>query len=133
MKVNPTGPPMTGGTEPVEPSEVKQLQEAARGDTFAAQLAQLEAQMSAGQTPSATGVTRFALTQIAMSADLSTSEGAASAVRESARFMIRSRLGRKLEGTEQGRHLVEGMSAYVASDPLLKEKLLNILHRVKTA
>ncbi|HWS52569.1 MAG TPA: hypothetical protein VN228_00470, partial [Pyrinomonadaceae bacterium] len=72
------------------------------------------------------------LEQIAQGADLQTSEGAATAVRESARLMIRSRLHEKFRQSEQGASLVEKMSEFVASDPLLNSKLLGILQRLKT-
>ena len=57
--------------------------------------------------------------------------GAAAAVRESARFMVRSRLGEKFRDTEQASTLVERLSEFVASDPLLHSKLLGILQKVK--
>jgi hypothetical protein len=45
--------------------------------------------------------------------------------------MIRSRLSKQFRETEEGERVIEGLSEYVASDPLLKSKLLTILHKVK--
>ena len=128
MKVNRTGSPLSSGAESVEPLEARELQNALKTERFNAALAQLEAQ-AAGGAPSPV---RAALAQIADASNLSSSEGAAAAVRESARFMVRARLKEKFRETEQGSTLVERLSEFVAADPLLRSKLLDILHKVKT-
>ena len=132
MKVNRPGSPLSSGAESVEPAEAQELQNALKTERFNAALAQLEAQAAGGASETSTP-TRAALAQIADSANLSSSEGAAAAVRESARFMVRSRLKEKFRDTEQGSTLVERLSEFVASDPLLHSKLLGILQKVKTA
>jgi hypothetical protein len=132
MKVNRPGSPLSSGAEQVESLDPQELQKAVKGERFAAALSQLEAQAAAGgegaQSPA-----RSALARIAQQSNLSTGEGAAEAVRESARFMIRSRLHEKFRQSEQGAGLVEKLSDMVASDPLLHTKLLNILQRLKAA
>jgi hypothetical protein len=130
MKVNRPGSPLSSGAEPIEQLDAQELQKALKGERFNAALAQLEAQ-AAGGTAETSTPTRAALAQIADSANLSSSEGAATAVRESARFMVRSRLNEKFRDTEQGSTLVERLSEFVASDPLLHSKLLGILQKVK--
>jgi hypothetical protein len=132
MKVNRPGSPLSSGAEPLEQLDPKELQAQLKSERFSAALAQLEAQ-AAGGTGSAATPTRAALAQIADSANLSSSEGAAAAVRESARFMVRSRLSEKFRDSEQGSSLVERLSEFAASDPLLHSKLLGILQKVKTA
>ena len=131
MKVNRPGSPLSSGAEPVEQLDAKELQQALKSERFNAALAQLEAQAAGGTAESASPA-RAALAQIADTANLSSSEGAAAAVRESARFMVRSRLNEKFRDTEQGSTLVERLSEFVASDPLLHSKLLGILQKVKT-
>ncbi len=131
MKVNRPGSPLSSGAEPVEPLDAKELQQALKSERFNAALAQLEAQ-AAGEASEASSPARAALAQIADTANLSSSEGAAAAVRESARFMVRSRLGERFRDTEQASTLVERLSEFVASDPLLHSKLLGILQKVKT-
>jgi hypothetical protein len=133
MKVKGPGSPLSSGAEPLEPLDPKELQKALKGERFSAALSQLEAQASAGHTEGAGNPTRAALEKIARDANLSTGEGATSAVRESARFMIRTRLHEKFLQSDEGDNLVEGLSEFVTSDPLLKAKLLGILQRLKTA
>jgi hypothetical protein len=130
MKVK-GGSPLSSGAEPLEPLDARELRKAVEGDRFAAALSQLEGQ-GAEQTGGAKSATRAALAEIANSSNLSSSEGAATAVRESARYMIRSRLGEKYRDTEQGQRVIKDLSAYVASDPLLKSKLLSILKQIRT-
>ena len=137
MKVNRTGSPLSSGAEPVDAAEAQELQKAVKSEKFAAALSQLEAQATAGAggsaSSAASSATRAMLEEIATGADLATSEGAAMAVRESAKFMIRSRLSKKFSESEQADNLIENLSEYVASDPLLKMKLLTILQRLKAA
>lgn len=135
MKVNRPGDPLTGSTEPLDPRD---LQNVVKGERFEAVLSELEGQASttAGNTvdnAQAMSSTRAALTSIAKEADLANASQALSAVRESARFMISSRLSEQYRATEEGERLIEGLSEYVASDPLLKSKILSILQKVKTA
>jgi hypothetical protein len=126
---------LSSGAEPLEPLDPKELQEAVRGERFAAALSNLEAQTAggAGATGGADNPVRAALEQIANTSNLSNNEAAATAVRESARHMIRSRLHEKFRQTEQAEKLVERMSEYVAADPLLNTKLLAILQKLKAA
>jgi gamma-glutamyl:cysteine ligase YbdK (ATP-grasp superfamily) len=133
MKVNRPGDPLTGSTDPLDPRD---LQNVVKGERFEAVLSELEAQ--AGTTASNTvdnskamSATRAALARIAKEADLANASQALSAVRESARFMIGSRLSDQYRATEEGERVIEGLSEYVASDPLLKSKILSILQKVK--
>jgi hypothetical protein len=132
MKVNRPGSPLSSGAEPLEQLDAQELQRAVKSERFNAALAHLEAQ-AAGGAGGASSPTRSALEQIANAANLTSSEGAATAVRESARFMVRSRLHEKFRDTEQASTLVERLSEFVAADPLLHAKLLGILQKVKTA
>ena len=135
MKVNRPGDPLAGSTEPLDPRD---LQNVVKGERFEAVLSELEGQAAttSGNTvdnAQAMSSTRAALTSIAKEADLANASQALSAVRESARFMISSRLSEQYRATEEGERLIEGLSEYVASDPLLKSKILSILQKVKTA
>ncbi|HVF42705.1 MAG TPA: hypothetical protein VM936_06830 [Pyrinomonadaceae bacterium] len=132
MKVNRTGSPLSSGAEPVDAPDAQELQRALEGERFSAVLSQLEAGGAEGQGGAASAA-RSALSRIARESNLSTGEGAADAVRESARFMIRSRLHEKFRQSEQGDGLVEKLCEFVASDPLLHSKLLGILQRLKAA
>lgn len=132
MKVNRPGSPLSSGAEPLDPLDPQELRSAVKSERFAAALSQLDAQAARGGQ-GAQNPTRAALEKIAQQANLSSGEGAATAVRESARFMLRSRLHEKFRQSEQGESLVEKLSEYVTSDPLLNAKLLGILQRLKAA
>ena len=135
MKVNRPGEPLTGSTEPLEPRDLQNL---VKGERFEAVLSELEGQAGAGQAntvdnSAAVSATRVALAEIANTADLANAGQTLSAVRESARYMIRSRLSGQYRKTEEGERLIEGLSEYVASDPLLRSKIVSILQKVKPA
>src|SRR5918999_3954495 len=125
MKINRPGYPLTGSTDPLDPRD---LQNVVKGERFEAVLSELEGQAgtTAGNSVDnyqAMSATRAALTRIAKEADLANAGQALSAVRESARFMISSRLSEQYRTTEEGERVIEGLSEYVASDPLLKSKI----------
>lgn len=131
MKVKGPVSPLSSGAEPLEPLDLRKAVESGK---FADALAQLEAQAGTSNAPpssSSVNATRGALAEIAASSNLTTSEGAASAVRESARYIIRSRLSDRHRDSEQGQRLTADLSDYVADDPLLKNKLLSILQRIQ--
>lgn len=77
------------------------------------------------------GGTRQALEQIARQANLTNPEAAREALRQSAEFMIRARLGTRYQNLEESERLVAELSEFVAADPLLKAKLLTILTKIK--
>lgn len=140
MKVNRPGSPLGGGTEPLEPLDPRDLQRAVKGERFAAVLNDLEAQAGAGgagdvggsgAATNAGSATRSALEEIAKSTNLISPEEVAGAVRRSAALMVRSRLKNEFLESDEGSRLVEEMSEYVASDPLLRGKLLAILQKIK--
>lgn len=132
MKVKGPSSPLSSGAEALEPLSARDLQKSGIGEQFAASLAQLESQSGAGAPDGAASATREALAEIANGADFSSSEGVATAVRESARYMIRSRLHEKFRDTEQGTRMVSELGEYAASDPLIKAKLLAILQRIQS-
>lgn len=140
MRVKRPGSPISGAESSDAPTS-KEIQKAIKGAQFADALAQLEAGMTAGAQGTSGGAnasgaqagTRAALAEIAAAANLSTNEGVASAVRESARFIVRGRLGESRRDTEVGERLTEELSEYVAGDPLLKSKIFRILQHIKAA
>lgn len=108
----------------------------ATNDKFAALISHLGEQINAGASPAAgktwLGTTRAALAQIASSYNLSSAEEATAAVRRSARLLITTRLEKNLLGKPQTEEMIENLSEHVASDPLMKGKLLKILERVNS-
>lgn len=129
MKIKAPGSPLSSGAESLEPLDPRELRGALKSDRFSAALNQMEAQATgANQSQSAT---RAALGQIADSSDLSTEEGASAAVKASARYMVSSRLSERHRNSTEGEQVIEEISEYVASDPLLRGKCLSLLNRVK--
>ena len=134
MKINRTGNPLTDATDPLDPRDLQNL---VKGERFEAVLSELEGQAGPGvantvDNSAAMSSTRAALARIASGADLANAGQSLSAIRESARYMIRSRLSKQFRKTEEGERVIEGLSEYVASDPLLKSKILSILQKVKS-
>jgi hypothetical protein len=135
MKINRTGNPLTEAAEPLDPRDLQNL---VKGERFEAVLSELEGQAGATtantvDNAAAMSSTRAALAQIANGADLANAGQSLSAVRQSARYMISSRLNKQYRKTEEGERIIEGLSEYVSSDPLLKSKILAILQKVKSA
>ena len=131
-KVKGPSSPLSSGAEALEPLSAHDLQKSGIGGQFAASLAQLETQGQSEEAAGATAATRSALAEIASRADFGSSEGVATAVRESARYMIRSRLHENFRDTEQGTRMVSELGDYVSTDPLIKAKLLAILQRIQS-
>jgi hypothetical protein len=135
MKINRPGDALSGSTEPIDPRDLQNL---VKGERFEAVLSELEGQASASvpntvDNSAAMSDTRAALARIASGADLANAGQSLAAVRDSARYMISSRLSKQYRKTEEGERVIEGLSEYVASDPLLKSKILSILQKVKPA
>jgi hypothetical protein len=135
MKINRPGDPLTGSTEPLDPRDLQNL---VKGERFEAVLSELEGQGGASLANTvdnsvAMSATRAALARIASGVDLTNAGQSLSAIRESARYMIGSRLSKQYRQTDEGERVIEGLSEYVASDPLLKSKILSILQKVKPA
>jgi hypothetical protein len=132
MSVKGPRSPLSSGAESLEPLSPQDLQRAVKSDKFEAALAQLANQIEqGGQAEAAANPARSALGQIAGSADLNTPEGAFAAVRESARFLVKSRLQEKYKDTEQGEKASDELSEYVAQDPFLHRRVLGILQKLK--
>lgn len=134
MSVKKTGSPFTSGAEPLEPLGRKDLKRTDKAEgSFESALADLEGHIEqAGQTSHSGSAERSALGSIASGAQLDTPEGAFGAVKESAGFLVKSRLQEKFVESEQGKKLTEDMSDFIARDPFMHKKLLGILQRLKS-
>jgi hypothetical protein len=134
MSVKKTSSPLSSGSEALEPLSPKD--ELRRGGkiekNFEAALAEVAGQIDqTGGSGETSGAARGALSQIASGSDLDTPEGAMQAVRESARFLVNSRLNEELRDSSQGKKMIDDLSEYIAKDPFMHRKILNILHRLK--
>ena len=134
MSVKGPRSPLSSGAESLEPLSPQDLQRAVKSEKFEAALAQLANQIEQdGQTGETANPTRTALGQIANNADLTTGEGASAAVRESARFMVKSRLQENFKDTEQGEKVSDELGEYITQDPFLNRRVLGILQKLKSA
>ncbi len=134
MAIKKTGSPLTGGAEPLDPLGGKdEIQRGGRVDkNFEAALAEVAGQIEqVAGTGTADSPTRSAFYKIASNANLDSPEGAMSAVRESARFLVSSRLKDEMRDSEQGKKISEDLSRYISSDPFMHRKILGILQRLK--
>lgn len=122
MKVNKSKSPFVSGTD--SPDE-KDIAKAVKGEKFAAALSALESPTAAAETANPT---RAALYEIAAQYDLSNEQNRESALRESAEFLVKSRLSEEYKKSEK---VVKDLSKYVAEDPFLKSKLFSVLQKLR--
>ncbi|MGI8788218.1 MAG: hypothetical protein ACR2HG_10705 [Pyrinomonadaceae bacterium] len=123
MKVNKPKSPFVSGTD--TPDE-KDIAKAVKGEKFAETLSALE---SATAGTAASNAARASLAEIAAQYDLSNEENRQSALRESAEFLVKSRLGKEYKKSEK---IIKDLSRYVADDPFLKARLLSVLQKLST-
>ncbi|NNE65823.1 MAG: hypothetical protein HKN33_04590 [Pyrinomonadaceae bacterium] len=135
MSVKKTGSPFTSGAEPLEPLGSKESKRTDKAEgSFESALADLEGQMEqVGRTSDSGSTERSALGSIASDAQLDTPEGAFGAVKESAGFLVKSRLTEEFLESEQGKKVADDISEFIARDPFMHKKLLGILQRLKEA
>ena len=133
MSVKRPGSPLSSGAESLEPLESKDLQKSVRTGQFASQLDALETAAAGGGdgTNRAESASMQGLRQIAANADLSTPGQALAAIRESAQFLINSRINEKFREQKKVSDMVDELSDFVAEDPFLGTKLKKILERLK--
>ena len=134
MAIKKTSSPLSSGAESLDPLGGKdELQRGGKVDkNFEAALAEVAGQIDqAAGSEKSDSPTRSAFQQIASNANLDSPEGAMSAVRESARFLVSSRLKDDLRDSEQGKKISDDLSSYISKDPFMHRKILGILQRLK--
>ncbi len=133
MSVKRPSSPLSSGAESLETLDSKDLQKSVRTGQFASQLDALEtaAVSGGGEAGGPESSAMQGLRQIAENADLSTPGQALAAIRESAQFLINSRINEKFREQEKVSDMVDELSEFVAEDPFLGTKLKKILERLK--
>ncbi len=126
MKVNKPKSPYVGGAD--TPDE-KDIAKAVKGEKFADALAALETGDVGGSAE--LNATRATLAQIASQSDLSSDEGISSALRQSAEFFVKERLGESFKDSEQSANTVADLSNFVSDDPFFKTKVLSVLQKLR--
>lgn len=134
MSVKKTSSPLSSGTESID--QLANNEEIKRGGkvdkNFEAALAEVAGQLDqAGAAEQSNSPTRSAFQEIASNANLDSPEGAFSAVKESAHFLVSTRLKEDLRDSDQGKKISEDLSNYISKDPFMHRKILNILQRLK--
>lgn len=133
MSVKKTSSPFSSGAESIEPLSPKDLNKTKKAEgSFEKALSEVEGQIEqAGQTAQSGSAEKTALSNIASNAQLDTPEGAFGAVKESAGFLVKSRLAEQFGDSEQGEKLTDDLSEYIARDPFMHRKILGILQKLK--
>lgn len=134
MSIKKTSSPLSSGAESLDPLGGKDdVQRGGKVDkSFEAALAEVSGQIEQAAAGEQTeSPTRSAFQQIAANANLDSPEGALSAVRESAQFLVSTRLKGDLKDSEQGKKISEDLSNYISKDPFMHRKILGILQRLK--
>ncbi len=134
MSIKKTSSPLSSGAEALEPLVANEkLRDSGKIDkSFEATLTAVAGEIEqAGDSAQTDSPTRSAFQQIAAGANLDSSEGALSAVRESAHFLVKSKLKDNLRDSAQGRKISDQLSDYIAKDPFLHRKILSVLQRLK--
>lgn len=133
MSVKKTSSPFSSGAESIEPTGYKDVKKTGKSEaSFEAALSDIEGQLEqTGQAGRSASPERSALSSIASNAQLDTPEGAFGAVKESADFLVKSRLDEQFGESEQGKKITQDLSDYIARDPFMHRKLLGILQRLK--
>lgn len=134
MAIKKTSSPLSSGAESLDQIGGKnELQRGGKVEkNFEAALAELAGEIEqTSANERAANPTRAAFQQIAAGANLDSSENAMQAVRESAEFLVSSRLGEEIRNSEQGKKIIEDLSNYISKDPMMYRKILSILQRLK--
>lgn len=134
MSIKKTSSPLSSGAESLEQlgaseklpgsGKIDKIFEA----TLAAVTGEIEQAADASPTESPT---HNALAQIAAGANLNSAESALAAVRESAHFLVKSRLKENLRESPQGKKISDELGNYIVRDPFLQRKILSVLQRLK--
>lgn len=132
MAIKKTSSPLSSGAESLDPLGGKEAIQSGKVDkSFESALAELSGQVEqsgAGETESAA---KSAFKQIAADANLDSADGALTAVRESARYLVNTRLKEEMRDSEEGKKISDDISGYISKDPFLHKKILGILQRLK--
>ena len=133
MSVKKTGSKNLGGAEPLKPTGRKDLERAEKAEgNFKSAMAELGGHIEQmGHVSDSGSVERSTLGNIASNAHLESADGAFGAVKESAGFLVQSRLNKDILETEEGKKLTEDISDFIARDPYLHNKILGVLQRLK--
>lgn len=133
MSIKKTSSPISHKTDSIDQVGAKVvINEAKVERSFEAALAEVAGQIEkTGNTEKTENSAQVVLRQIAENLNLDSPDEAMSAVRESANFIVNSRLEEKFRDTEQGKKITSDLSEYISNDPFLYRKILGVLQKLK--
>lgn len=133
MSIKKTSSPNSHRTDSIDQFGAKEvINEGKVERSFEAALAEVAGQIEkTGNTEKAENSAQVVLRQIAENLNLDSPDEAMSAVRESANFIVNSRLEEKFRDTEQGKKITSDLSEYISNDPFLYRKILGVLQKLK--
>ncbi len=132
MSVKKTSSPLSSGSEAVDSLGGKdELKRGKVEKSFEAALAELSGQLEQAGSEKTDSPTRAKFQQIASEGNLDSQEGAMTAVNESAKFLVGSRLSKDLRNSDEGKKVAEDLGNYLSKDPMMHKKILGILQRLK--
>lgn len=133
MSVKKTSSPLSSGAEAIDQLGAKEeLQRGKVEKNFEAALAEVAGQIEKTSGNEKTNnPTQIALRQIALNLNFDSPEEAMSAVRESAHFIVNSRLDEVFRDSEQGKKVSADLSDYISNDPFMYRKILGVLQRLR--
>lgn len=133
MSIKKTSLPPSNGADSINRlSSKEEIKDGKIEKTFEAALAEVAGQIEGASVSSnINSQTHIALRQIASSLNLNSSDEAMSAVRQSAHFIVNSRLEEKLRETDQGKKITDDLTEFISNDPLIYRKILGILKSLK--
>lgn len=133
MSIKKISSPISGGADAVEQTGAKEvLNDGKVEKSFEAALAEVAGQIEkTGTTEKTENPAQIVLRQIAENLNLDSPDEVMSAVRESANFIVNSRLEEKFRDTEQGKKITSDLSEYISNDPFMYRKILGVLQKLK--
>lgn len=133
MSIKKTSLPPSNGAESINRLGSKEeIKDGKIEKSFEAALAEVAGQIEGtSEISNINSQTHVALRQIALSLNLNSNDEAMSAVRQSAHFLVNSRLEEKLRETEKGKKITDDLTDFISNDPLIYRKILGILKRLK--
>jgi hypothetical protein len=124
--------PLSSGAEQLESLSPKDVRELIKAEKFEKALSDLEGKPAeSGKTEQPKSSSFTAMQKIASNSDLGDFEGSLSAVKQSAQFMIGSRLKKDFRESSEGQKMIDDLSDSVSGDPSLNRRILGILHKMK--
>ena len=133
MSVKKTGSPFSSDAKAIDQFSAKdELHRTKVTKNFEATLAEVAGQIEpTTENVKTSNPTQIALEQIAQNVNLDSPDGAMSAVRQSAHFIVNSRLEETFRDSEQGKKVTSDLSEYISNDPFMYRKILGVLQRLK--